>query len=76
MPWCDRCEEEIEEDSLTEDGQCPQCGAELLSRRHIPWHVKVLAVGTVIYLGYRTYQGITCCVLKAGPDQRVRVPSG
>jgi len=28
-------------------------------RRHYPWHFKMIAVGTVIYLGYRTYQGIT-----------------
>ncbi|MCL4312715.1 MAG: hypothetical protein M1131_01035 [Actinobacteria bacterium] len=59
MPWCDTCEEEVGEDSLTEEGQCPQCGSTLLSRKHIPWHVKVLAAGTVVYLGYRTYQGIT-----------------
>jgi hypothetical protein len=26
--------------------------------RRAPWHFKILAVGTVIYLGYRTYQGI------------------
>lgn len=24
-----------------------------------PWHFKVLLVGTVIYLGYRLYQGIS-----------------
>jgi len=23
-----------------------------------PWHFKVLVVGTVVYLGYRLYQGI------------------
>jgi hypothetical protein len=29
-----------------------------LRPRRAPWHFKVLAVGTVIYLGYRLYQGI------------------
>jgi hypothetical protein len=24
-----------------------------------PWHFKVIAVGSVIYLGYRAYQGIS-----------------
>ncbi len=23
-----------------------------------PWHFKLIAVGTVIYLGYRAYQGV------------------
>jgi hypothetical protein len=27
--------------------------------RRAPWHFKVLLVGTVIYLGWRAYQGIT-----------------
>jgi hypothetical protein len=26
--------------------------------RRAPWHFKLLAVGTVIYLGWRAYQGI------------------
>jgi hypothetical protein len=26
--------------------------------RKAPWHFKILLVGSVIYLGYRTYQGI------------------
>jgi hypothetical protein len=26
--------------------------------RRAPWHFKILAVGTVIYLGWRLYQGI------------------
>lgn len=31
-------------------------------RRRAPWHFKVLAVGTVVYLGYRTYQGVSWVV--------------
>ncbi|MGO9963022.1 MAG: hypothetical protein ACLPUG_06280 [Acidimicrobiales bacterium] len=53
-----------------EDGigdRCPTCGAELeVDDRQgardaplkAPWHFKVLVVGTVVYLGYRLYQGI------------------
>lgn len=26
--------------------------------RRAPWHFKLLAVGTVVYLGWRAYQGI------------------
>jgi hypothetical protein len=47
--------------------RCPTCGAELdagdgqdanQAPLKAPWHFKVLAVGTVAYLGYRLYQGI------------------
>jgi len=46
---------------------CPTCGAELdlddgqeakEAPVKAPWHFKVLVVGTVVYLGYRLYQGI------------------
>jgi hypothetical protein len=30
--------------------------------RRAPWHFKILLVGSTIYLGYRTYQGITWLV--------------
>ncbi len=30
--------------------------------RRAPWHFKIILVGTVIYLGYRTYQGISWLV--------------
>ena len=39
--------EELEEE---EDGGAPL--------RRAPWHFKILAVGTVVYLGWRAYQGI------------------
>ncbi len=45
--------------------RCPTCGAvvvepEVEEEPHprAPWHFKVLVVGTVIYLGYRLYQGV------------------
>jgi len=52
-----------------EQGQrCPGCGAEMNEKAaegqdeeihpKAPWHFKVLIVGSVVYLGYRLYQGI------------------
>jgi len=47
--------------------RCPACGtvvapAEEAAEEEVhvkaPWHFKVLVVGTVVYLGYRLYQGI------------------
>ena len=47
--------------------RCPTCGTVLEveddareEEAHVkaPWHFKVLVVGTVVYLGYRLYQGI------------------
>ena len=43
-------EEGEEEEGEEEEGEHRQARA--------PWHFKVIAVGTVIYLGYRLYQGI------------------
>jgi len=51
----------------TAGDRCPTCGTELEVEEsageqdaHVkaPWHFKVLVVGTVVYLGYRLYQGI------------------
>lgn len=58
MPWCDGCDRMVEDDDLTDEGECPKCGEALRERRKIPWHFKLLAVATVIYLGYRAFQGI------------------
>jgi hypothetical protein len=49
--------------------RCPTCGGVLESagepaeeqeeiHPRAPWHFKVLVVGSVVYLGYRLYQGI------------------
>ena len=62
MPWCDSCDRRIEDDELTGEGDCPECGDSLRERRKIPWHFKLLVYATVIYLGYRTFQGITWLV--------------
>jgi hypothetical protein len=53
-----------------QEQRCPNCGAELGQETgeegeegeeihpNAPWHFKVLIVGSVVYLGYRLYQGI------------------
>ncbi len=46
--------------------RCPTCGSALsepevdedMAHPRAPWHFKVLVVGTVVYLGYRLYQGV------------------
>jgi uncharacterized paraquat-inducible protein A len=60
VPWCDECERLVEDDEVTEDGACPTCGAELLepAHRHVPWYFKFMLVASVVYLGYRAFQGI------------------
>ena len=62
MPWCDECDERRDEDELTEDGRCAVCGSVPASYRSQPWYVKFLVVGTVIYLAYRLFQGVTWVV--------------
>ena len=51
----------------TAQDRCPACGMALevedgtdgdQAAVKAPWHFKVLVVGTVVYLGYRLYQGI------------------
>ena len=34
-------------------------GDEPEGQARAPWHFKVIVVGSVVYLGYRLYQGIT-----------------
>jgi hypothetical protein len=62
VAWCEACDAECEEADLAEDGACPTCGGPTLEHRPSPWWFKLLAVATVIYLGYRSYQGITWVV--------------
>lgn len=61
VPWCDECDTMVEDEDLTEDGECPQCGSALRGRK-IAWSFKVLIVATVVYLGYRGYQLVTIIV--------------
>jgi uncharacterized paraquat-inducible protein A len=58
VPWCETCHRRIEQAELTDEQACPACGTELPARK-VPWHIKVLVFATVVYLGYRGYQGVT-----------------
>jgi hypothetical protein len=59
MPWCDDCDRLVEDEDLTEEGNCPDCGVVLTGHRHIPWGFKFMIFASVIYIGYRIYQGIS-----------------
>ena len=60
MPWCEECSQLVETEDLTEFGACPTCGTELAEpeRRPVPWYFKAMIAASVVYLGYRAYQGI------------------
>ena len=62
MPWCEVCDAMVEDDTLTDDGACPECGEPLAERRQIPWHFKVMIAATAVYLGWRAFQGIAWLV--------------
>ena len=62
VPWCDSCDRFVDDDELTSDGHCPTCDEPLATRRRYPWTFKTLIVATVVYLGYRAYQGIAWLV--------------
>jgi DNA-directed RNA polymerase subunit RPC12/RpoP len=60
MPWCDECDELVEDEDVSEHGECPRCGSVLVEeRRPVPWYFKAMIAASVVYLGYRAYQGIT-----------------
>jgi len=60
MPWCEECDQLVEDQDLTEDGECPHCGTQVVEpeRRPVPWYFKFMIVASVVYLGWRAYQGI------------------
>ena len=62
MAWCEQCDDEVEDEQVTEDGTCPTCGTPTLEHRKWPWWMKFLFVATVIYLLYRLFQGVTWVV--------------
>ena len=59
MPWCDTCDRLVADDELVE-GACPTCASPLLDapRPPISWKFKLLIVATVIYLIWRSVQGV------------------
>ncbi len=62
MAWCEQCAEPVDDASTVRDEQgvehCPNCQSAVAPGEDAdppkaPWHFKVLAVGTAIYLVYR-----------------------
>jgi hypothetical protein len=66
MPWCDDCSRFYNPPSLSEKGECPTCGRVIAEPQDlkVPWHFKLLVVATVLYLGFRAYQGIAWLVAR------------
>ncbi len=57
--WCEECAASYPREALGEDGTCPVCGRVIAGgSSRVPWHFRLLAGGTVVYLGYRLYQGV------------------
>jgi len=60
MPWCEECSKYLTPNSMTDEGNCPRCGAHIADsvqavgdEEKAPWHFKLLVAGVVIYLGWR-----------------------
>lgn len=62
MPWCDDCSRFFNPNSMGERGDCPSCGRILAAPPRAPWHFKLLVVATVVYLGWRAWQGVVWVV--------------
>jgi hypothetical protein len=62
MPWCETCDHRVEAEELTADGTCPVCDTVPLEHRKSPWYFKFMLLASVIYLGYRAFQGVTWVV--------------
>jgi leucyl-tRNA synthetase len=62
VPWCETCDRQVDDDEVNEDGECATCGEPVAQHRRIPWPFKIMIYITIIYLGYRAYQGVTWVV--------------
>ena len=64
MPWCDDCGRFYNPTSMGQGGECPTCGRIIAAQQdqRVPWHFKLLVVATVLYLGFRAYQGVVWIV--------------
>ena len=60
MAWCEECDTLVEDEELGEEGSAHlRHDPGRTERRPIPWYFKLMLVASVIYLGYRGYQGVT-----------------
>lgn len=60
--WCDTCEAMVPIGDLDEDDCCPTCGEPVGGQRRVPWRFKLMIAASVVYLGYRAFQGVTWVV--------------
>ena len=66
MPWCDDCNRFWPPAAVEPDGVCPTCHTVIdvdpaqvgEVEEGAPWHFKLLVAASVIYLGWRAYQGV------------------
>jgi hypothetical protein len=65
VPWCDSCDKYLAPNTVTTDGQCPTCDAEVDTADanndtagKVPWHFWLVVVALVAYLGWRLIVGI------------------
>lgn len=56
--WCPTCRQHVDPGDTVEPGLCPECADRLVVRGPLSWKFKLMVVATVVYLGYRAYQGI------------------
>lgn len=62
VPWCETCSQFQDKSVINRAGECPDCGTVIRKPIRVPWHFKILIAATIIYLGYRLYQGIMLLV--------------
>lgn len=68
MAWCERCEAAWDDGADSGQSPCPRCGTVTTAAAdeveaapedsRVPWHLKLLLVALVAYLGWRAVQGV------------------
>ena len=60
MTWCDTCDRLVDDDQVTDEGHCPTCDSKIVAgpKEPMPWRFRLMIIATVIYLGWRAYQGV------------------
>jgi uncharacterized paraquat-inducible protein A len=58
VAWCEECDTLVEDEDLSEAGECPACGTVLAEQERlpIPWYFKLMLLATVVYVGWRIFQ--------------------
>lgn len=68
MPWCEPCGRFYNPNSVTTEGECPTCGAQVeapkpvVERNRVPWHFWLLVAAAGGYLVWRALQGLSAVV--------------